>query len=67
MAIEAAKEQLKEAAQILNPEYSELTEDQKKVAEKTVGEEMQAFGKPAEGSKAWKQAVAIGLSKARKE
>lgn len=65
--VESAKASMMEAVQNLNPEYPELTPAQRARAADFIAEEIRAAGHPAKDSPEWKQAVAIGLAKARKE
>lgn len=65
--LEHATSELGGAIQNLNPEYPELTDQQRDAAARYIADEIATFGHPAKDSPEWKQAVAIGLSKARQE
>lgn len=64
--IEQGLDELKQATQFLNPEYPPMPEAKKDEAAEGIAKHMREKGHPPKGSKAWKQAVAIGMSEARR-
>lgn len=64
--IEHAKQEFKAATQFLNPEYPPLPPEKREEAGESISKHMREKGHPKEGTPEWKQAVAIGLSEARR-
>lgn len=64
--IDEEMEELLWVTQKLNPEYPELTEEQRKQAGDNIATHIREAGHPKKDSPEWKQAVAIGLAEARR-